>query len=69
MQTQTVGGGSAGEEYEMVTDLATDILTKVPQPFDFEAVAEQYPVLYTDSVSTVLRQVSYKMASCIVTFM
>jgi dynein heavy chain len=69
MQTQAVGGGSAGEEYEMVTNLATDILTKVPKPFDVKAVAEQYPVLYTDSISSVLRQVSYQMASCIVIFM
>jgi hypothetical protein len=69
MQTQSVGGIGAGDKYEMVTDLATDILTKVPKPFDVKAFAEQYPVLYTDSLNTVLRQVSYQMAYCIVTLM
>jgi dynein heavy chain len=57
-QTHIAGGGGVGEKDEMITELATDILSKVPKPFDVKAVAEHYPVLYTDSMNTVLRQVS-----------
>jgi hypothetical protein len=59
-QTQITGHGGVGEKEEMINELATDILGKVPKPFDVEAVAEHYPVLYTDSMNTVLRQVSYQ---------
>jgi dynein heavy chain len=59
-QTQISGGGGVGETDEMIAKLATDILGKVPKPFDVEAVSEQYPVLYTNSMNTVLRQVSYQ---------
>ncbi|PNF16984.1 hypothetical protein B7P43_G03152, partial [Cryptotermes secundus] len=55
-QTQITGGGGVDEKDEMITELATDILGKVPKPFDVEAVAERYPALYTDSMNTVLRQ-------------
>jgi hypothetical protein len=59
-QTQISGSGSVGETDEMITKLAADILRKVPKPFDVRAVSEYYPVLYTNSMNTVLRQVSYQ---------
>ena len=37
-------------------ELAADILSKFPPPFKLEAVVEKYPVLYTESMNTVLRQ-------------
>jgi dynein heavy chain len=58
-QTQITGGGGVGETDDVVTELTADILGKVPEPFDVEAVSEQYPVLYTNCMNTVLRQVSY----------
>lgn len=37
-------------------ELAADILLKFPPPFDIEMVMEKYPVLYEESMNTVLRQ-------------
>ena len=51
---QTDGGGKSSAE--TVADLAADILVKFPPLFDLEAVIEKYPVLYTESMNTVLRQ-------------
>ncbi|KAG8190244.1 hypothetical protein JTE90_001328 [Oedothorax gibbosus] len=41
---------------EVVYDLADDILEKLPPDFDIEKVIKQYPVIYTESMNTVLRQ-------------
>ena len=37
-------------------ELAADILAKLPDNFDMEMVVEKYPVIYTESMNTVLRQ-------------
>uniref|UniRef100_A0A670KHQ4 Dynein axonemal heavy chain 3 n=1 Tax=Podarcis muralis TaxID=64176 RepID=A0A670KHQ4_PODMU len=37
-------------------ELAQDVLSKLPQDFDLEYVMEMYPVLYRESMNTVLRQ-------------
>ncbi|KAF5294393.1 hypothetical protein FQR65_LT10758 [Abscondita terminalis] len=56
-QIQTIGGGGGGVDSEaMIIDLANDILAKVPQLFDLEAANEKYPVLYMNSMNTVLKQ-------------
>lgn len=47
------GGKSSGEIME---ELAADILSKFPPPFKLDEVIEKYPVLYTESMNTVLRQ-------------
>lgn len=39
-----------------MNDLAEDILGKLPPDFDLEMVMEKYPVLYEESMNTVLRQ-------------
>ena len=54
MPRQSGGGGKSSAE--TVADLAADILVKFPPPFDLEAVIEKYPVLYSESMNTVLRQ-------------
>ena len=59
-QTQITGCGGTIERDELITELTTDILGKVPQPYDIHVVSEQYPVLYTNSMNTVLRQVSHQ---------
>uniref|UniRef100_A0A803TCL5 Dynein axonemal heavy chain 3 n=1 Tax=Anolis carolinensis TaxID=28377 RepID=A0A803TCL5_ANOCA len=41
---------------ETVEELAKDILSKLPPDFDLESVMEKYPVLYEESMNTVLRQ-------------
>lgn len=50
---------SDGQEEEIVDpvlNLCLDISRRLPQPFDEEAAAGRYPVEYTNSMNTVLRQ-------------
>ncbi|XP_044289654.1 dynein axonemal heavy chain 3 isoform X4 [Varanus komodoensis] len=51
---QAGGGGKSPQE--TVEELAQDILSKLPPDFDLETVMEKYPVLYEESMNTVLRQ-------------
>ncbi|NXC38348.1 DYH3 protein, partial [Penelope pileata] len=48
------GGGKSPQK--TVEDLAMDILSKLPSDFDVEEVMKIYPVLYEESMNTVLRQ-------------
>lgn len=41
---------------EVVDELAKDILSKLPLDFDTNMVMEKYPVVYEESMNTVLRQ-------------
>jgi dynein heavy chain len=49
----TAGGRSANET---IAELAQDILSKVPKPFSHEDVLEAFPVMYSESMNTVLGQ-------------
>ncbi|XP_048576009.1 dynein axonemal heavy chain 3 isoform X2 [Nematostella vectensis] len=49
-------GGGGKSPAEMIEELAADILSKFPPLFDLEMVIKKYPVIYTDSMNTVLRQ-------------
>ncbi|XP_061847983.1 dynein axonemal heavy chain 3 [Colius striatus] len=49
-------GGGGKSPQETVEDLAQDILSKLPSGFDVEEVMKLYPVLYEESMNTVLRQ-------------
>jgi dynein heavy chain len=40
----------------IIFELASEILNKMPPQFDTEYVEEQYPVIYENSMNTVLRQ-------------
>lgn len=55
-QPQISGVGVERDLNEMVYNLADDILMKMPSQFDMVYVAEKYPVLYLNSMNTVLRQ-------------
>ncbi|XP_063993893.1 dynein axonemal heavy chain 3 [Diachasmimorpha longicaudata] len=55
-QTQISVGGAEGDADAMVSLLASDILSKMPEQFNIEEVAQKYPVLYMNSMNTVLRQ-------------
>ncbi|GIY22670.1 dynein heavy chain 3, axonemal [Caerostris extrusa] len=50
------GGAGAQSSGDMIYDLAEDILNKLPPDFDIEKVIDLYPVIYTESMNTVLRQ-------------
>uniref|UniRef100_A0A672TR52 Dynein axonemal heavy chain 3 n=1 Tax=Strigops habroptila TaxID=2489341 RepID=A0A672TR52_STRHB len=49
-------GGSGKSPQETVEELTQDILSKLPSDFDMEEVMKMYPVLYEESMNTVLRQ-------------
>ncbi|KAJ8399895.1 hypothetical protein AAFF_G00406250 [Aldrovandia affinis] len=49
-------GGGAKSPQEIVDELAADILSKIPADFDMAMVIKKYPVVYEESMNTVLRQ-------------
>ncbi|KAM4632527.1 dynein axonemal heavy chain 3 [Discoglossus pictus] len=51
---ETAGSGKSPQE--VVDDLARDILHKLPNDFNLENVMAKYPVVYEESMNTVLRQ-------------
>lgn len=55
-QTQITSSGGESDGQEIIIDLANDILNKIPDVFDVEAVSKKYPVMYTNSLNTVLTQ-------------
>lgn len=55
-QTQIAAGGPGGDTESTVIDLANNIHEQLPDPFDIEAVSKKYPVLYENSMNTVLKQ-------------
>lgn len=59
-QTQLVSSrkveGQEEEVVDPVLNLCLDISRRLPEPFDEDAAAEKYPVEYTNSMNTVLRQ-------------
>ena len=50
------GGGGGKSADEIVTEMAKDILNKLPADFDIEFVQKRYPVLYSESMNTVVCQ-------------
>ena len=51
---QTGGGGKSSQQ--VIDELAADILSKLPADFNLEVICEQFPVVYDESMNTVLRQ-------------
>ncbi|CAL8305136.1 unnamed protein product [Lota lota] len=49
-------GGGAKSPQEVVDELSEDILSKLPADFDMQMVVDKYPVMYDESMNTVLRQ-------------
>ncbi|KAI8807084.1 dynein heavy chain and region D6 of dynein motor-domain-containing protein [Cladochytrium replicatum] len=56
-QERTSTGGSGGKSNdELLMEVATDILGRIPNVFDLEATSKKYPVSYNESMNTVLVQ-------------
>ncbi|GJQ73710.1 DNAH3 [Trypoxylus dichotomus] len=55
-QTQITAGGGGENEEEVMIEIANDIHKKVPNPYNVEEVSKRYPVMYENSMNTVLRQ-------------
>uniref|UniRef100_A0A8D0CCX0 Dynein axonemal heavy chain 3 n=1 Tax=Scleropages formosus TaxID=113540 RepID=A0A8D0CCX0_SCLFO len=49
-------GGGVKSPQDIVDELADDILSKLPADFDVQMVMNKYPVVYEESMNTVLRQ-------------
>ncbi|CAK6445071.1 unnamed protein product [Pipistrellus nathusii] len=49
-------GASGKSPQEVIEELTQDILSKLPKDFDLEVVMKLYPVVYEESMNTVLRQ-------------
>ncbi|ELT89079.1 hypothetical protein CAPTEDRAFT_156187 [Capitella teleta] len=49
-------GGAAGKSDDALYHIATDILSKLPSDFDIEVALKKYPVVYEESMNTVLVQ-------------
>lgn len=57
-----IGSGTGGEEKgDEVSELAANILRQIPDKYNVEAISEKYPILYMNSMNTVLKQVRYKI--------
>lgn len=55
MVTQaTSGGGSGGNDDELLNKLADSILDELPAQFDVKAAEKKYPISYEQSMNTVL---------------
>eukprot|EP01041_Mallomonas_annulata_P000989 gene989-1935_t len=48
------GGGSGGSKDDLILSVAADIASKIPPNFDMEFAQLKYPVLWEDSMNTVL---------------
>jgi len=49
-------GEGAKSPQEVIDELAADILSKLPPNFNLEEIHKQFPVVYNESMNTVLRQ-------------
>lgn len=55
LQPKKVGGAAASQE-DVTAQAAVSILQSIPSEFDVEAILEKYPVMYEESLNTVLSQ-------------
>lgn len=55
MQAKTGSAGGKSQE-EVIEETAKQVLARVPQPFDIEDLMSRHPVVYEESMNTVLQQ-------------
>lgn len=61
-QTHLTTGGVGGDADSIVIDLAMEIHQKIPKEFNIASVASKYPIMYSNSMNTVLKQVITKFS-------
>ena len=55
-QTQITKGGAAADTEKVITELADDVLNKMPYTFNVAEVLLNHPIEYENSMNTVLKQ-------------
>jgi len=55
LQPRTAAGGGKSRE-DIIDELAVDVSQRVEGPYDMEPVMKMHPVIYTESMNTVLQQ-------------
>ncbi len=69
--TETSGGGGGGggskSAEEVLDELAADIHSRVPKPFDRERAFKKFPIRFDESMNTVLAQVRFATANPLLT--
>jgi dynein heavy chain len=56
-------GGKGKTPDELVTDIAVDIAKALPAEFDFDVITKKFPVLYEESMNTVIAQECTRFAN------
>ena len=56
LQGSATGGGSGQSQDDIVREISTDILSKIPNNFDTEDAGKKHPIKYEESLNTVLAQ-------------
>jgi len=56
MSMYATGGGGGGDRESVITQVAATIEARLPQEFNIEEIQMSYPVLYEESMNTVLAQ-------------
>lgn len=67
LQPKTLSAGGSSRE-EVMEKSAKNILDKVPKPIDIVSVVEKYPVMYEQSMNTVLVQEIIRYVTILPTF-
>merc|ERR1711970_831019 len=55
LQPRSSAGAGASRE-DQIDAMAVDLLARVPGPYDMEPIMKAYPVVYNQSMNTVLQQ-------------
>lgn len=54
LQGQSSGGGGGHSQDDVVREISTDLLSRIPPNFDTEEAAKKHPIKYEESLNTVL---------------
>ena len=55
LQGEAASSGDGKSQDDILREIATDLLAKIPKNFDIEAASKKHPIKYEDSLNTVLQ--------------